>query len=55
MSLQDRVSANLNQQRGTNITINGALDAEGTARQVRKILDDSVRRVGAPQSAVFAP
>jgi hypothetical protein len=55
MSLQDRVSANLNQQRGTNITINGALDAEGTARQVRKILDDSVRRVGAQQSAVFAP
>jgi hypothetical protein len=40
---------------GTNITIQGAIDPEGTARQIRRILEDSTRRVGAPQSAVFAP
>lgn len=55
MSLNERVSANLNQQRGTNITINGAVDAEGTARQIRKILDDGVRRVGPTQQLVFSP
>jgi hypothetical protein len=32
---------------GVNITINGALDPEGVARQIRRILDDSTRRTGA--------
>jgi hypothetical protein len=32
---------------GVNITINGALDPEGVARQVRRILEDSNRRTGA--------
>lgn len=32
---------------GVNIQINGALDPEGVARQVRRILDDSNRRTGA--------
>jgi phage-related protein len=39
---------------GTTIVINGAIDPEGTARQIRRILDDSTRRVGPSQSAVFA-
>lgn len=30
-----------------NITINGAIDPEGTARQIRRILEDSQRRTGA--------
>ncbi len=37
---------------GVNITINGALDPEGVARQIRRILDDSQRRTGA--SLTFA-
>ena len=32
---------------GVNITINGALDPEGVARQIRRILEDSGRRTGA--------
>jgi hypothetical protein len=32
---------------GVNITINGAIDPEGTARQIRRILEDSQRRTGA--------
>lgn len=32
---------------GVNITINGAIDPEATARQIRRILDDSSRRTGA--------
>jgi len=40
---------------GVNINIQGAIDPEGTARQIRRILDDSVRRVGPQQSASFAP
>jgi hypothetical protein len=32
---------------GVNITIQGALDPEAVARQVRRILDDSSRRTGA--------
>jgi SLT domain-containing protein len=37
---------------GINITINGAIDPEATARQIRRILQDSERRVGA--SVAFA-
>ena len=32
---------------GVNITINGAIDPEATARQIRRILEDSERRTGA--------
>jgi len=32
---------------GISITINGAIDPEGTARQIRRILEDSERRTGA--------
>jgi len=32
---------------GINITINGAIDPEATARQIRRILEDSERRTGA--------
>jgi hypothetical protein len=32
---------------GVNITINGAIDPEATARQIRRILEDSQRRTGA--------
>jgi hypothetical protein len=38
-----------------NITINGALDREGTARDINRILNDSARRTGATQNLVFAP
>ena len=53
--IADRVNAARAQQGLPSITIQGAIDPEGTARQVRKILDDSTRRVGPTQSAVFAP
>jgi hypothetical protein len=43
--------------RGTinNITINGAVDPESTARQLQKLQDDAARRSGTPQSLVFTP
>jgi len=40
---------------GVNINIQGAIDPESTARQIRRILDDSTRRVGAEQPLVFSP
>jgi phage-related protein len=39
----------------TNITINGALDREGTARDINRILNDSARRTGPTHNVVFAP
>jgi hypothetical protein len=36
-----------------NITINGPIDSEGAAREVRRILDDSTRRVGFQPAAAF--
>jgi phage-related protein len=38
-----------------NITINGAMDREGTARDINRILNDSARRTGPTQNVVFTP
>jgi hypothetical protein len=40
---------------GVNINIQGAVDPEGTARQIRRILEDSARRTGPTQNLVFTP
>jgi hypothetical protein len=39
----------------TNITVNGATDPESTARQIRRLEQDSLRRSGPTQTLVFAP